>query len=165
MIQLNSDQVGRLFKLETKSEVDKFIQDNCSEATWHNLGDRESPAANVEVSPDPINPLIERLVNGMESLIQREVELALMSGNGLVEEPSSIFEAAERFFGIPQGQARNLSTDDRRRMAQNLKLILRGKRGTPTVVILDRGIGVHPDEMPKTILSLANSIKGKNHIL
>jgi len=165
MIQLNSRQVDRLFKLQEKSAVEKFIKENCSGATWHNLGDRESPAANVEVSPDPINPLIERLVNGMESLIQREVELALMSGNSHVEEPSSIFEAAERFFGIPQGRARNLSIDDRRRIAQNLKLILRGKRGAPTIIIQDRGKGIHPDDMPNTILSLANSNKGKKPYL
>lgn len=165
MIRLNSEQVDRLFKLQANNEVDKFIQDNCPEAGWHNLGDRESPAANVEVSYDPINPLIERLVNGMESLIEREVELALMSGNGRGEEPSSIFEAAEKFFGIPQGRARNLSTDDRRRIAQELKLILKGKRGTPTVIILDRGIGIHPDDMPNTILSLANSNKGKKPYL
>ncbi len=165
MTQLNNKQVDRLFKLQTTSEVDKFIQDNCSSAVWHNLGDRESPAANVEVSPDPINPLIERLVNGMESLIQRELDISLLSGNGLKDVPSSIFEAAERFFGIPQGRARNLSTEDRRRLAQNLKLILRGKRGAPTVVVQDSGIGIYPDDMPNTILSLANSNKGKKPYL
>ena len=165
MIQLNDKQVHKLFTLQTKSEADKFIQDNCSSAIWHNLGDRESPAANVEVSPDPINPLIERLVNGMESLIQREVELAIVSGNSRVKEPSSIFEAAQSFFRIPQGRARNLSTDDRRQLAQNLKIILRGKRRVPTIVVQDKGIGIYPDDMPQTILSLANSSKGKKPYL
>ncbi|OGN90312.1 MAG: hypothetical protein A2158_07810, partial [Chloroflexi bacterium RBG_13_46_14] len=165
MIQLNSKQVDRLFKLQTKREVDEFIQKYCAGATWHNLGDRESPAANVEVSPDPINPLIERLVNGMESLIQREVERAITFAKGEVKEPSSIFEAAERFFEIPQGRARNLTINDRRRIAENLKIIFRGKKGAPTVIILDKGIGIHPDDMPNTILSLANSNKGKKPYL
>jgi len=164
-IQLNSAQVDTLFTLQTKSEVDKFIQDTCPSATWRNLGDRESPAANVEVSPDPINPLVERLVNGMESLIQLEMELELLTGKSHQGIPSSVFEAAERYFGIPQGQARNLSTTDRRRLAQNLKLIFRGKRGTPTIIIQDKGIGIHPDDMPDTILSLANSSKGKKPYL
>jgi hypothetical protein len=165
MIELTSEQVDRLFKLVARNEVGQFIQDNCAGATWHNLGDRESPAANVEVSPDPINPLIERLVNGMESLIQRELELALLSSNVNEEVPASIFEAAERFFGVPQGRAKNLSMNERRRLAQNLKIILKGKRGAPTIVILDMGIGIYPDVMPQTILSLANSSKGRKPYL
>ena len=164
MIELDSVRVERLFTLQTASDVNKFIQDNCPTAIWHNLGDTESPAANVEVSPDPINPLIERLVNGMESLIQRELEIALLPDNSHSKMPTSVFEAAERFFGIPQGRARYLPTEDRRRLAQNLKVILRGKRGAPTVVVQDKGIGIHPDDMPRTILSLANSSKGKNLI-
>jgi len=164
-IQLSSVQVGTLFTLQSKNNVDKFIQDTCPGATWHNLGDRESPAANVEVSPDPINPLVERLVNGMESLIQLEMELELLTGKSHQGIPSSVFEAAERYFGVPQGQARNLSTTDRRRLAQKLKLIFRGKRGAPTIIIQDKGIGIHPDDMPDTILSLANSSKGKKPYL
>jgi hypothetical protein len=154
-----------LFTLQTKSEVDKFIQDARPSATWRNLGDRESPAANVEVSPDPINPLVERLVNSMESLIQLKLELEHLKGKGHRRMPSSVFEAAEKYFGVPQGRARNLSTTGRRQLAQNLKLILRGKRGVPTVVVQDKGIGVHPDDMPDTILSLANSSKGKKPYL
>lgn len=164
-IQLNSAQVDTLFTLQTKSEVDKFIQDTCLGAIWRNLGDRESPAANVEVSPDPLNPLVERLVNGMESLIQLEMEPERLTGKAYKGIPSSVFEAAERYFSVPQGRARNLPTIDRRRLAQNLKLILRGKRGTPTVVVQDKGIGIHPDYMPDTILSLANSSKGKKPYL
>ena len=164
-IQLDSAQVDTLFSLQTKNEVDKFIQDTCLGATWHNLGDRESPAANVEVSPDPINPLVERLVNGMESLIELELELERLTSNSHRITPSSVFEAAERYFGVPQGRARNLSVDDRRRLAQNLRLIVRGKRGIPTVVVQDKGIGIHPDDMPDTILSLANSSKGKRPYL
>jgi hypothetical protein len=165
MVELDSVQVDRLFKLQTRDEVDQFIQNNCSGFIWHNLGDDESPAANVEVSPDPINPLIERLVNGMESLIQYKLELSLLSGNTHKGMPSSIFEAAERFFGTPQGRARNLIENDRRQLAQNLKIILRGKRKVPTVVVQDKGIGIHPDDMPRTILSLANSSKGKKSYL
>lgn len=164
-IQLSSAQVDTLFTLQSKNNVDKFIQDTCPSATWRNLGDRESPAANVEVSPDPINPLVERLVNSMESLIQLKLELKRLAGKGHQGIPSSVFEAAERYFGVPQGRAQNLSTTDRRRLAQNLKLILRGKRGIPTVVVQDKGIGVHPDYMPDTILSLANSSKGKKPYL
>jgi len=164
-IQLNSAQVDTLFTLQTKSEVDKFIQDTCPSATWRNLGDRESPAANVEVSPDPINPLVERLVNGMESLIQLELELERLTGKGYQGTPSSVFDAAGRYFGVPQGRARSLSTADRRQLAQNLKLILRGKHGAPTVVVQDKAMGIHPDDMPDTILSLANSSKGKKPYL
>ncbi len=164
-IQLNSAQVDMLFTLQTKSEVDKFIQDACPSATWHNLGDRESPAANVEVSPDPINPLVERLVNSMESLIQLKLELEHLKGKGHQRMPSSVFEAAEKYFGVPQGRARNLSTADRRQLAQNIKLIMRGKHGAPTVIVQDKGMGIHPDEMPNTILSLANSSKGKKPYL
>jgi len=164
-IQFGSVQVNTLFTLQSKSDVDKFIQDTCPSAIWHNLGDRESPAANVEVSPDPINPLVERLVNGMESLIQLEMELERLTGKGYQGIPFSVFEAAERYFGVPQGRARNLSATDRRRLAQNVKLIFRGKRGTPTIVIQDRGIGIHPNDMPDTILSLANSSKGKKRYL
>lgn len=164
-MKLSGGQVDILFTLQSKSEVDKFIQDTCPSATWRNLGDRESPAANVEVSPDPINPLCERLVNGMESLIQLKLELERQTGESHQEAPSSVFDAAERYFGVPQGRARNLPTTERRQLAQNLKLILRGKHGAPTVVVQDRAMGIHPDDMPDTILSLANSSKGKKPYL
>ena len=108
-IQFGSVQVNTLFTLQSKSDVDKFIQATCPSAIWRNLGDRESPAANVEVSPDPINPLVERLVNGMESLIQLEMELERLTGKGHQGIPSSVFEAAERYFGVPQGRAWNPS--------------------------------------------------------
>jgi hypothetical protein len=119
----------------------------------------------VEVSPDPINPLVERLVNGIESLIQFELDLERLAHKGHQEIPTSVFEAAERYYGVPQGRSRNMSTTDRRRLAQNLKLILRGKRGMPTVIVQDKGIGIHPYDMPDTILSLANSSKGKKPYL
>ncbi len=162
--KMNSKQVDRLFLLNTKNDVEKFIKDIYPNSNWRNLGDRESPAANVEVSPDPINPLCERLVNAMEGMIELKVQSELRKGSN-IKLPSSAFEAVERYYNIPKGRARNLTDKDRRELGQNIKLILRGSTKDPTIVVQDHGIGIHPDEMPDTILSLANSKKGKKPYL
>ena len=40
---------------------------------WRNVGDQRSNAGPIEASADEINPLVERIVNGMEAVIELRV--------------------------------------------------------------------------------------------
>ena len=125
---------------------------------WRPVGGLSSNAGSIEASADEINPIVERIVNGIESVIELEVARA-------TSDPQSAREAIETLFSIPQGAARLLDESAAQQMADRVLVSLRGSRAAPTIVVRDRGIGVHPDEFESTILSLQRSEKGQKPYL
>ena len=94
----------------------------------------------------------------MESVI----ELAVARAN---HQPMSPTEAIRTLFSIPQGTARLLNEISARQMADQVVVTLQGDRSQPTIVVQDRGIGLHPDALKDTILSLGRSQKGQKPYL
>ena len=127
---------------------------------WCLVGGQRSNAGSIEQSADEINPLVERIVNGIEAVIELHVA---ESGS----EPSSPQEAIESSFGVPRGRARLLDDAAAQRLARHLVVTLRGqgRDSDPTIEVRDLGLGIHPKDFPDTILALGQSDKGQKPYL
>ena len=169
MTQINPisvDAAKALLELASSHEVERWLREHISDdvldndSYWRPVGDQLSNAGPIEASPDEINPLVERVVNGMEAVIELKWREATTT-----QEPKSPNEAIEKLFGFPGGKARVLSSDFAQRQADQVELIMRGTRNQPTVVVRDKGIGIHPADFPSTIVSLGQSTKGQRPYL
>jgi hypothetical protein len=152
-----------LFSVRTVADVEQLMAAQ-REILWQPLGRREVNFPIVNVGADPGDALVERVTNGMDALVERE--LARRVGENV--SPSSPRDAAEMLFGIPQGRLTYLKdTTVRRSLAQHLSVSLRdsGVAKRPTVVVEDHGIGQHPTDFPTTLLSLNESNKVNRHEL
>ena len=154
----------QLFQLDTPREVEDFLRrvEGPSifedDTRWLNVGNLPSNAGAIEASADEVNPIIERIVNSIESVIELEVERAKY-------EPSNPSKAIEALFEVPQGSVRLLDESAARRIADRVVVTLRGDRNSPTVIVRDRGIGIHPDAFKDTVVALGRSQKGQKPYL
>jgi hypothetical protein len=132
---------------------------------WVPIGFRRGNAGQISLAKKPIAPLAERLVNGMEAIIElaRQREL-LKSPDAPV--PSSPREAIQRYFKLPPldqlPAAPKEVREDARNLARRLTLQLRWDKKARefAVLIRDRGIGQAPGRIHQTLLSLGASDKG-----
>lgn len=120
------------------------------------LGDRESNAGTVQIASNPYSPIIERVTNANDSMLEFRAEL-----DGSERMPATPREAASRWFGVPMTGINDLTESERRNLASNVRVVLEdsGQKALPTIFITDRGIGQHPSDFPNTILSLNQSNK------
>lgn len=118
------------------------------------VGGRENNIGTIRMASDPGLALIERLTNGMDSLL----ELAVLQHPG--SNPQSP-EAAAKLLGIPVGGVPDMTDTERRHLAEKLVISMHesGVKRRPTVCIEDRGMGQHPSQFGKTLLSLNENNK------
>lgn len=121
---------------------------------WRFYGDNESNMSTINIGSDPARGLVERITNAIDAVLDRE--MAQRGG----KEPSSPQEAAKKWFGRPPSTMdsgvftwKGFSTDGYDRQV-NVVLLDGDEPESPTLDILDSGIGLKPDEFPDTILSL-----------
>jgi len=161
----------QLLHIKDSTELEELLKERLgskifsTEKYWRPVGDQLSNAGAIEASPDEINPLVERIVNGIEAVT--ELGIAEKRRKHLDWQiPGSPCKAIESVFGIPDGTAEKLDQDTARtKFGDYVQLRLRGKKSTPSIVIQDKGIGIHPSEFPKTIVSLGQSSKGQKEYL
>ena len=155
----------RLLQITSPTELEAFLKevegDNVFEddTRWVPVGGQRSNAGPIEASADEVNPIIERITNAIESVIELKVA---RSGH----EPQNPRDAIEKFFNVPQGSARLLSDNEARSLADQVVVSLRGDDPSiATVVIQDKGIGVQANNLKDTILSLGQSEKSSKPYL
>jgi hypothetical protein len=136
---------------------------------WVPVGGERGNAGRIKQANQPVNPIAERAINGMEALIEmaRERELA--------EDPSATAplnprDAVQRYFNLPpldelpklgnsetskatRARARELSRQLR------IRLIFDKVAREFTVAIEDDGIGQAPALIHRTLLSLGSTTK------
>ena len=155
------DFLTRLNEATRSSDVADLLETfeaNNPNATWIPVG-RENNRGTIEASSDPGRSLIERLTNGIDAVLEDQ----FIQHNGL-PECHSPREAAQAWLGVPEGGLSALSTRERQRLADRVTIHLMegdGDWSKRLVIIEDRGTGLLPDEMPRTILSLSQSNKIK----
>ncbi len=122
---------------------------------WRDVGDRPNNAGTVQIASSAAAALIERITNPIDGMI--ELKAAGHTG----DMPTSPREAACQWFGIPRGGVSEMTDSERRKLAENITVILEdsGEADRPTVCITDRGIGQHPDDASRTLLSLNENNK------
>lgn len=137
---------------------------------WVPVGRERNNAGRIRLAGKPIYPLAERLVNGMEALIEM-MRLRELMGQPGAAPPQSPREAVLRYFKLPPLDQIPLSKEKisgktlrehAREYARLLLLELKyeKKQKEFSLSIRDHGIGQAPSKMHKTLLSLGSSDKG-----
>jgi hypothetical protein len=135
---------------------------------WVPVGRDRGNGGRIKLAGEPMNPLAERLVNGMESLIElaRLRELAKKPSAAMPPNPRA---AVLRYFGFPKLDAIERLDDDERKekralvdkVRKNLSITLDFEKKSRqfAVTIRDRGMGQTAPNMHNTLLSLGQTDK------
>lgn len=154
-----------LIQSESENEVTKILENNGflgGEKNWNNYGDVPTNFGSVSnQQSDPIAALVEKIVNSIDAILMRE-SLKRDQDPKSNEAPSDMFRASEEFFEVPEGSiAKMYEQEKKRNLAKNIYFVATGKNSSPSYSIIDKGEGQHPDDLPKTILSLHQDNKEK----
>ncbi len=136
---------------------------------WIPVGAERGNAGRIKQANQPVNPIAERAVNGMEALIEMARQRELLA-NASSAPPTSPRDAVLRYFGIPPlDELPKLDSSDSskavrakaRDIAKKLKVLLLFDKSSRefTVSIEDEGIGQTPESIHRTLLSLGSTTK------
>jgi hypothetical protein len=136
---------------------------------WLPVGGDRGNAGRIKLANNPVNPLAERLINGMEAIIElaRQREIKDSPGASPPESPRS---AVLRYFDLPPLDALPGATDfirgkkpfdHARELARRLRVRLQWVPRVRQfcVLIEDDGVGQPPDRVHSTLLSLGATTK------
>lgn len=115
---------------------------------------RENNIGTIRMASDTGLAMIERITNGIDSLL----ELAVLLHPGA--DPKTPQEAA-KLLGIPPGGLQDMTDGQRRALAERLVISLHesGNKRRPTIRVTEDGMGQHPSMFYKTLLSLNENNK------
>lgn len=135
---------------------------------WVPVGRERGNGGRVKLAGEPTNPIAERIVNGMEAIIElaRLEELQKTPG---AQPPESPRVAASRYFGLPRLDSLDRLDATARKSAQERIVELRKRLSVRldhdnstrqfAVSVRDRGMGQVPSRMHETLLSLGETDK------
>jgi hypothetical protein len=172
----SSDIEGLLAKLPIAGEHEYSYDEDSPESGWQPgkfhwvpVGQERGNAGRIKQANQPVNPIAERTVNGMEAMIEmaRQREL-LIDPNA--PAPASPRDAVSRYFDIPsldqlpkleQSVASKAIRTRARELARHLRVrLVYDKAGKEfCVAIEDDGIGQPPASIHRTLLSLGSTTK------
>ena len=127
------------------------------------VGGRPNNRGAIEVASDPARSVIERVTNMLDALLELEHELH--KGTPDCRTPR---QAASAWLGVPEKDGLSaLTNPQRQELAQRAIVRLEPGEGSHSriVTVIDQGLGIEPDCMESTILSLNESNKIKKHYL
>lgn len=135
---------------------------------WVPVGRDRGNGGRIKLAGEPMNPLAERLVNGMEAIIEL-ARLRELKSNPSALAPVNPRDAVFRYFGFPKlDDIERLEADERKAMRAradavrqdlSIQLDYEKKLKEFSVTIRDRGIGQAPSNMHSTLLSLGRTDK------
>jgi hypothetical protein len=134
-----------------------------ADVVWRPFGGDSSrvPHSALGAANDPAHLLAEPVMNSFDALFELQMLVAELSGDP-PSVPASPRDAAHQFYGVP---AAGLAVWDARKgvarrrhdeIAQLTQAVIKdgSRKSTPTFVFRDEGIGQHPSDFWRTILSL-----------
>lgn len=154
--------LDELLEAQTERQVDDCLKraDLLDDVNWRPYGGVENNGGSfLNQQASPRGALVEKIVNSIDAVLTAK---AYEHGDLPNNPPTSMFEAAQRYFGIRDGRLAEITPTERGQIArESVQVVVSGKRspGKPTVTITDRGEGQTPEEFPATFLSLAASNK------
>jgi hypothetical protein len=162
-----------IFNANNEDELHQIVKTNPvlrNENNWFPYGglkrnDRSNFGIFENQQPHPIPALVEKITNSIDSLLLKRCRLAGINPKSPEEAPKSMQEAVKRFFGIKNGDFSEIDEKQRREVAENIQIIATGDRDRPNLLIYDNGEGQHPDDFPKTFLSLRRNNKTDIHFV
>jgi hypothetical protein len=128
---------------------------------WQPLG-RQNNRGAVEANADPGRSLVERVTNSIDGVL----ELEHLRHNG-IPDCRSPREAAGAWLNVPEGGLAEMPQSKRQQLANRVVVRLFPGEGKERriVEVRDRGVGIAPDKMESTILSLNETNKWTKHYL
>jgi hypothetical protein len=158
--------IKHLLQIRRPEDIISFVEkimSNGSNYRFEPVSGRRSNSNDIELADEPVAPLVERITNGIDAILERtEAE------KGTEESlPDSPRKAVERWLSVTKGHLDTLNQEQIRQLADNIEIAFwdSGRDKHPTVVIYDKGVGQHPFDLPSTILSLGESNKMGKHYL
>lgn len=147
---------------DIETAITQFEAQNSPSIQWVPFGSRENNRGTIEAAADPGRSLVERLTNGIDAILEEEYERH--NGRPSCRSPK---EAATAWLNVPAGGLSDMSATQRRALAQRvtIKIEVGEGRSSRIVEVRDFGIGLSPDQMPRTILSLNESNKMQKYYL
>jgi hypothetical protein len=148
---------------QVETALDAFVAENPGTVSFQPVGRRPNNQGSIEVASDAGRSMIERVTNMLDAILEMEHEDH--SGNPTCRTPR---EAASAWLGVPEKEGLSgLSQKQRRDLAARAVVRLEPGEGTQSrlLTVQDRGIGIAPDRMEGTILSLNESNKIQKHYL
>lgn len=158
---------SKLLGMRTKAEVSRFLEEISEDLggnlKWVPVSGKYDNARSIELTTEQAPPLVERITNSIDAII----ELSEADIPKDQPRPQSPREATERWLGVPKGRLENLPTEKIQELAQKIKVEICDSEDehAPTILIVDNGIGQHPLDFDKTIVSLGESNKWGKHYL
>lgn len=136
---------------------------------WLPVGRDRGNGGRIKLAGHPTNPIAERLVNGMEAVIELE-RLRELARDEASPPPDSPRDAVMRYFGLPRldsiphmddpaVQKKCLEKIDFVRLKLHVKLAYAKHSKQFAVIVRDRGMGQRPDRIHRTLLSLGQTDK------
>ncbi len=159
-----TDEIPSLLEATRKPEVATIIKKLEEKGfRWEAVGGIENNSGTIDIGADPAECLAERITNAIDAVVEREWR----DHHFHETQPSTPREAAERWFNIPKGQLSSLIEKERRRLAESIRVTLHESdvKDSPTISILDSGVGQHPSDFKSTLLSLHQKNKIDLHFL
>lgn len=168
---------GRVLGARKKADIDIILEElgdrqnagldtefGSLNGRWMPYGGRDSNESTIGLASKGGRSLTERVTNGQDAML----ELAKAQRND--EAPKSPRHAAAQWFGRAEtgpGSGLYKTEDKEGELSRSLCVVLSdsGMSGAPTVDVVDAGIGLAPQEMPTTILSLQEGNKVKKPYL
>jgi len=110
----------------------------------------------IQIGVDPGKAIIERLTNAIDAII--ELEYYQHDGLPICKTPK---DAASAWLNVPPKGLYQLSSTKRAKLADRIQLVIQptDNHYRRNVTIMDKGIGIPPERMTKTILSLGSNNK------
>ena len=134
------------------------------ECRWTAYGGRESNQSTIGLAGKAGRSLTERVTNNIDALIELERR------KDPEEPPSTPYSAVKKWFGrTPTGPREGLFQieDKESDLSRRMGIVLSdsGNEDAPTIDSFDNGVGLTPEEMPNTILSLHEGNKANKRYL
>ncbi len=135
---------------------------------WVPVGLDRGNGGRIKLAGEPMNPLAERLINGMEALIEL-ARLTELLKNPAAAMPANPRDGVLRYFGFPRLDSIERLDDDERKATRErvdevrkdltIRLDHDKKSNQFAVTIRDQGMGQVPAMMHETLLSLGQTDK------
>jgi hypothetical protein len=147
---------------EAWAALNEFRSSNKGDFEDKPLGYRPNNRGTVDVATDPARSVIERVTNAIDALL--ELEHSTHNGKPVCTSPR---EAAHVWLGVDHSGLSTTSQRQRQQLARRTVVTLEPGEGKSSriVTVRDAGIGLFPEAMTTTILSLNEGNKWQKHYL
>ena len=159
----NKELLLKLVTASNETEVEAILENDAYAKSlgWWPFNGKESNFSTINnQQTDPIAALAEKPINSIDAVLIKECLLKRIEPESK-DAPKSMLDAIEQFFGVKEGDISNLNEKERRKLAENIRIIAEGDKEKPNILIVDFGEGQNPMDFKNTLLSLHSGNKSK----